>query len=151
MNFPLHQVKDIIEKYKTFDMLEICEHIGAHVLYCDLPQNIEGFFQNIFGEFIIYINRDISSYRKKYVVAHELGHIFMHSEVNSLFMKENSLFNIEKCEKEANIFAAFLILDENFCDLEYAQSFFELDIITIREILQKKNEFLCQRNFLEKV
>lgn len=137
MNFAIKSAKEILETYKTADVLEIYKEKSVNVIKYDLPESVEGFFQNFHGIFIVYVNQNLSKQREKFVLWHELGHIFMHDCVNTLFMKENSFFNIDKCEKEANMFSAYMMLEEE-CDLAWAMEYFELSHEEIMMVINQK-------------
>jgi len=46
------------------------------------------------------------------VLAHELGHSFLHEGMGFYFIRDNTFWLEGKFEKEADIFAATLLLDE---------------------------------------
>jgi Zn-dependent peptidase ImmA (M78 family) len=53
------------------------------------------------------------------VMAHELGHAILHVKDNCYFLNSNTFLLTSKLEKQANIFAAELLLTDNFlndCD-----------------------------------
>ncbi|WP_425059172.1 ImmA/IrrE family metallo-endopeptidase [Sporomusa carbonis] len=57
-----------------------------------------------------------------FVCAHELGHAIYHHDINTPFLKANTLFSTAKIEREANIFAVELLmpddlLRENTCNI----------------------------------
>ncbi|MFI3227838.1 MAG: ImmA/IrrE family metallo-endopeptidase [Clostridia bacterium] len=141
--YPCQKAQELIEKYKTSDPFELCDNLGIHIIYCDLPKSIEGFFHNIFDELIIYVNHNIEEEKIDGVVAHELGHIVMHSELNTLFLKENTYLNVNKYEKEANIFSAYLIFDkfefnENIMGLS---NFLQVDFDNMAKIAKYKEQY----------
>lgn len=49
---------------------------------------------------------------QRFVCAHELGHVVLHPNVNTPFMKAHTLFSIDKFEKEANTFAVELLMPD---------------------------------------
>lgn len=120
--YPCKKAQELVEKFYTSDPFEICDNLGIHIIYCELPERVEGFFQNILDEFVVYVNNNISEDKIDGVVAHELGHIIMHSELNVLFLKENTYLNVDKYELEANIFSAYL----NFDKYEYSENIYSL-------------------------
>lgn len=137
------KAQDLIDKFDTSDPFEICDNLGIHIIYCDLPDAIEGFFQNIYDEFIIYVNFNIEEEKIDGVVAHELGHIIMHSELNVVFLKENTYLNVNKYEREANIFSAYLNFDkfefdENIVGLS---NYLQVDFDIIAKIAKYKEQF----------
>lgn len=137
---PYLEAQQLINKFDTSDPFEICDQLGIHIVYCELPKRIEGFFQNIHDQFVIYINSLIDEYKIDNVVAHELGHIMMHAELNVLFLKENSYMNINKYEREANIFSAYLNIDKYEYDIDMSRicSLLEVDIDIVEKIIKYK-------------
>ena len=83
----------------------------------DLPDNISGLMQRDDGEPVIVVNRDHKPQRRRFTVAHELGHALLHDDnfiVDKtarvrLRDKESSLA-IHTEEIEANAFAAELLM-----------------------------------------
>ncbi len=49
----------------------------------------------------------------KMVMAHELGHAILHTKQNCYFIRNKTLLLNSKIEKEANIFAATLLISED--------------------------------------
>lgn len=142
MNFAIKTAKKLISLHKTDDLRSLCDELNIHIIKYDLPESVEGFFQNFYGKFIIYLNKNLDTTREKFVLGHELGHILMHDSVNSLFMKENSLFNVEKCENEANMFATYLLVDKLDLSAEFSMEFYELSLEKISEIRKMKENYV---------
>lgn len=65
-----------------------------------------------YGEKKIYINANDSAQRKLFTAAHEIGHIKLHP--NSNYIDFRDLLHVQDPkEKEANLFAACLLMPEN--------------------------------------
>lgn len=141
--YPLKKAQEIITKYNTSDPFEISHRLGVHIIYCDLPDKIQGFFQNIYDEFIIYINQSLNEEYIDGVVGHELGHIILHSELNTLFLKENTYLNVNKYEREANMFSAYLNIDkfEYDTNLEHLSKALDVDCDCVLKILEQKKYY----------
>jgi len=76
----------------------------------DTLKNTDGFSQWNNGNPTIAINKDNNYFRTRFSLAHELGHILLHSDVEE-FDKEE----LSKIESEANRFAStFLMPEETF-------------------------------------
>ncbi len=54
---------------------------------------------------------------QKLVVAHELGHALLHSDIEIGFIRENTMMNTAVYERQANEFAAELLIDKTDLDL----------------------------------
>lgn len=63
----------------------------------------------------IFINDNIpeDSPMFKVIVAHELGHALLHRKENCAFIKNHTLLLTSGIEKEANIFAAQLLISDD--------------------------------------
>ncbi|MBE6906034.1 MAG: ImmA/IrrE family metallo-endopeptidase [Ruminococcaceae bacterium] len=100
-------------RFGTSDPFEICEGLDVCVLRAALPQTIRGFYTFIMGIQMIYLNAGLSDgQERKAVCAHELGHAVLHAGHNFMFLKENTGFIAARFEREADLFAGYLLLDE---------------------------------------
>lgn len=105
-------VKGTVKKYGTRNPFAIAKASGAMVIYAPLI-GIRGFYQYYKRNHLIYINDGLCCHEQEFVCAHELGHMFLHKNTNTVYMDTHTLFNTNKYETEANIFAAeLLIADE---------------------------------------
>ncbi|MDM1408589.1 XRE family transcriptional regulator [Myroides sp. DF42-4-2] len=93
------------------DIYSLIERYGVIVCELDLNEKIDGVsFISDEGYPIIIVNENYSNDRKRFTVAHELGHILMHDERNFPI----SDFRTEKDkENEANVFASEFLMPEN--------------------------------------
>ena len=104
-------VELIIKKYQTRNPFEIAKKRNAIIVHAPLI-DIRGFYQYFQRNNIIYINENLSDSEKIFVCAHELGHMIMHKDTNAVYMDTKTFLNTTKCEKEANIFAAELLIPD---------------------------------------
>lgn len=113
-------VNDIIDDYRTNDPFVLSKKMGIRLYYTDLG-NIKGFFKVILGVKWIALNDEMSDFMTKLVLAHELGHAILHSEnySNIIEMRDNFLYSSSIIEKEANKFAAYLLINENLQDSDF--------------------------------
>lgn len=88
---------------------DLLNYYNASILYEELPYRVNGFVFNYDGVNFIIINNNISIYKKKKTILHELAHI----ELNQLNQADGDLFafNIDKYEDEANDYLKQLIID----------------------------------------
>ncbi len=124
------------EKHQFFNVknivkdLEYCiESIGIKVFYSDMsafdyPDSVSGYTRvNDNNEPEIVVNSNHVEGRRRFTMAHELGHILLHwgwpqkklnkNEVSILYRNENSEQIDNMVEQEANEFAAQLLLPLN--------------------------------------
>ncbi|MGN0335631.1 MAG: ImmA/IrrE family metallo-endopeptidase [Lachnospiraceae bacterium] len=100
-------VKQITTYYQSQDPFRIAKEMGATVLYVPL-KNVNGFYQRYLDQDLIYVNENLTEEEKILVCAHELGHMVLHNNVNSIFLE--SIKQVDSVyELEANIFACMLL------------------------------------------
>lgn len=122
-NIPI-RVKNLVKKWGTRDPFKLCKYLGIYVTFKDLGKNTKGFYQKIKGRRVIVINSNSDEFSQKVTCAHELGHGVCHSSKQVQFSREHTLLPKHSVyEREANKFAAELLVDEN--DDEYI---YECDI-----------------------
>ncbi|MCY8198074.1 ImmA/IrrE family metallo-endopeptidase, partial [Bacillus spizizenii] len=101
-----HKAQEIIKKFAYNDPYEICSILSIPILESNLGQKLNGFLQ-YYEEEDQYIIQ-VAKHRqwKKFIVAHELGHYFLHKQLNTFKMLNCSITLEEKLERQADIFAA---------------------------------------------
>ena len=79
---------------------ELLNYYNATITYVDMPIRIKGCVHCYKGIYDILINKNLSYYKKKGTIIHELAHI----ELNQLNQADSDLFafNIDNYEDEAN-------------------------------------------------
>lgn len=120
------RAKYYIKKYKTRDPFIIARELGTSVEFKNLSINSpRGIFKKILGKKFIVINmsRIESPSELKMVLAHELGHTILHSSDSAFFLHDHTLYARGKFEREANIFAAELLIDTDILDKHYVESY----------------------------
>ena len=111
-----------LRKEPWVDVIEGARALGAQIVESSLKGDVSGFlFVPRAGAPVIGINQEQSIERKRFTVAHELGHLFLHvaKEVEVSFIdKSFSIFNrdvksssgVAIAEIEANFFAAEILM-----------------------------------------
>lgn len=86
---------------------ELLNYYNANITYKKLPKHICGFIFQRKGIFNIIINVDLTYYKRKKTILHELAHI----ELNQLEQKDNDLFEfkINQYEDEADRYVKLLL------------------------------------------
>ncbi|MCY8546877.1 ImmA/IrrE family metallo-endopeptidase [Bacillus inaquosorum] len=105
-------VQKLIKKYKTSNPYELASYLNINVFQWDLHHEIMGFYKYDKRNKYIVINSNLSQGEKTFVCSHELGHAQLHPRANTPFMKEHTLFSVDKVEVEANTFAVELLLPD---------------------------------------
>ena len=85
---------------------ELLNYYNANITYEILPNEIDGFIFSYRGINNIIINANLSYYRRKKTIIHELAHI----ELNHLYQKDNDLLEFKRCkyEDEADKYLKFI-------------------------------------------
>lgn len=111
--------KQLISKYKTNTPQEIAQELGIIILFEPLGE-INGYYNTAFRQKFIHINNTLVEAKQKFTIAHELGHALLHPKANTPFLRDNTLFSINKLEIEANTFAVdLLITDEAIAEVKH--------------------------------
>lgn len=86
---------------------ELLNYYNASITYTHLPDKIDGFvfqYENVYN---IFIDEDLSYYKKKKTILHELAHI----ELEQFCSKDKDLFSlkIQKHEDDADRYIKFIL------------------------------------------
>ncbi|MED5073383.1 ImmA/IrrE family metallo-endopeptidase [Anoxybacillus geothermalis] len=105
-------VEKMIRKHGTNNPYEIASQKGIVLLFEPLGK-IYGYHHTFRRIQIIHINDELDEPMKRFVCAHELGHAVLHPELSTSFLRKNTLFCMDKVEREANEFAVELLLPDD--------------------------------------
>lgn len=85
---------------KQITQQELLNYYNANITYINLPKKINGYVFNYKNINNIFINKNLSYYKRKKTILHELAHI----ELNQLNQtnKELFAFHIQEYEDEAD-------------------------------------------------
>lgn len=136
------KVNQLKKKYKTDCPYELASCLKVRVRYHDLHREINGFYKYERRNQYIVINDNLDLSLQRVVCAHELGHAVLHPRTNTPFMKKNTLLSTSKIEREANRFAAELLISDNdLYEYESLQHIASIHNVPI-ELLRLK--YLCR-------
>lgn len=133
----------IVKKYGTASPFELCDYLDINVIYQELPDCVRGFFIKILKKFVVVINNTADEDEARVVCAHELGHIILHSETNSISLSSRTYLCTSKYEREADLFAVNLLLQneefplDNICGSLSAEEISKITHIPLRLIMLK--------------
>lgn len=96
----------------------IADYLNIEVFRCPLGR-IAGYYIYLKKHKCIYINSELEESFSKIVMAHELGHALLHVKENCAFMSSKTLLLTSKIERQANLFAANLLITDDMLQ-EYA-------------------------------
>lgn len=102
----------LAKKYQSRNPFEIIK--GMNIIFVSVPLiGVRGFYQYFQRNNIIYIDENLPYHEKKFVCAHELGHMVLHKKSNAVFMDSRTFLNTSLYEREANTFAVNLLIDND--------------------------------------
>ncbi|WP_414697555.1 ImmA/IrrE family metallo-endopeptidase [Peptacetobacter sp. AB845] len=112
-------VSMIKKKAKTDDVFELVDYFNIQTIDIDLGSSTLGMYKYIKRNKFIFLNTSLDYQQRKFVLAHELGHAILHSNLNCFFLEKKTLHLKNKFEIEANKFAVeLLVSDVALKDLE---------------------------------
>ena len=117
----LTKVFEKIEINSEVDIEKIIKDLGINILKYDFEDDISGVLVIDKDSTHIGVNKNDTEVRKRFTLAHELGHYILHGETGNmftdkvLFRKKSSGYTSkeEKIEQEANYFAANILMPED--------------------------------------
>ena len=91
--------------------------LGVRVLSATNFGSLEGALEHDSGQPTIWVNAGHSRTKKRFTIAHELGHLMLHPE-GKMFRELSYVgpFSQQKEEREANTFAAHLLMPLHFLE-----------------------------------
>ena len=119
-----HKIQRLIRYYERMtgsrDPVTIANYVNIGIAIVPLGQ-IAGNYKLLKRKRWIFVNDNIpmDSPLFRVIVAHELGHALLHRKENCAFIKNRTFVLTSGIEKEANLFAAYLLIDDEMLQ-EYA-------------------------------
>lgn len=118
-----HKIRRLIRYYDrmmgTRDPVSIARQLNIGIAIVPLGE-IAGNYKLLKRKRWIFVNEDIAdSQLFRVVVAHELGHAVLNRKENCAFIKHKTLLLTSGIEREANQFAAYLLISDDMLE-EYA-------------------------------
>lgn len=114
-------VNNLMEKHSSINPFALAEKLKVHVFECELHSDIRGYYKYDRRNKYIILNSNLKDDEKLLVCAHELGHAILHPRANTKFMKQNTLLSVSRIEREANRFAAELLIPDSLMNDDYEQ------------------------------
>ncbi len=130
-DYIVSETEKLIKRTGSRDPFEICAALDIRVRKMNLKQKIKGFYFYQSRIHNIVIDESLSDTFSRILVAHELGHAVLHKDLAMLkgFTELEIPIAYEKedsPEREANLFAAELLLDDDtVLDFLKDHTFFE--------------------------
>ncbi len=101
----------LIYDYNTRCPYELAASLNIEIVEHNLEYN-RGFAINNDDYKVIGVYSELPDQEKRAVIAHEIGHLALHPGYGHFFILDNTGFLLGKEEREAELFAAALLLDE---------------------------------------
>jgi len=111
-------------KHPPVDIEKIAKDAGAVISYEEMKDELCGFFLPGKREFVIGVNSSHPRTRRRFTIAHELGHAILHQfdevhiDRSFKFRSPVSAKAVDIEEIEANTFAAWILMPERFLQSE---------------------------------
>ncbi|MEK4629756.1 MAG: ImmA/IrrE family metallo-endopeptidase [Solibacillus sp.] len=135
------------ERYKTDCPYQLAKCLNVHVVFHNLHPEINGYYKYDRRNKYIVINSNLDDKDKKSTCAHELGHVSLHPRVNTPLMRRDTFLSVSKIEREANQFAAeLLISDESLLKCQNEQMTMQ-DIALLHNVPLELVELKCKKLF----
>jgi len=110
-------VAKLKKSYEESDPFRLCQALGIHLIRQHLgkePTAMKGFFLENKRIRTITVNDDLPLVIQRIIVAHEIGHAVLHRNRGVFAFHDITMYDSNTiCEKEANLFAAELLLNDN--------------------------------------
>lgn len=136
MNRARRKAEEVAKEYGN-DLPAILARLDIEVLEVAMKGRLKEIF---FGDHIV-LRRDLSVQEKRGLTAHALGHHFMHA--GSHYASSRKIYSFSNYhEKQANVFAAYLIIPED--ELEKA-IYPDVPVADITEAFEVTPEFAAFR------
>lgn len=108
------KIKRLVAYYRktlgTNDPFAIADSLGILYRFCNI--DFAGCYMFLKNHRCIFINNQLEPAESRMVMAHELGHALLHKKENCYFTQTKTLLLNSKIEKEANLFAAELLIPD---------------------------------------
>lgn len=108
----------LCRKYCTRNPFDLCQALNIIVLFEPLG-TVRGYYSKSHRFKVIHINENLDDERQLFTCAHELGHAILHPDANTPFLREHTLFSVDKLEVQANRFATCLCYPADYLRQEF--------------------------------
>lgn len=109
MRLPQLKAAELIKRHESTNPFEIATKKSIQLVFEPLGMTY-GYFHTYKRISLIHINSSLDYIWQRFTCAHELGHRVLHPGINTPFLRENTLFSVDKIEREAHEFAVALLL-----------------------------------------
>jgi Zn-dependent peptidase ImmA (M78 family) len=107
------RAQELIQSHGTNSPFEIAANLNVVVLFEDLGKETWGYYSHTNRIHVIHINNRLNPEQSTYTCAHELAHKILHPGINTPFLRNSTLFLVNKIERQAHRLAVHLIVGDN--------------------------------------
>ncbi len=146
-------VQELLDRHKVkhapVPVEKIARGQGARIYYQSLEDDISGFLYRDANQIVIGVNTHHAPVRQNFTTAHELAHLMLHDQ-EQLHVDHNfrvvrlrdrtSSQGVDETEREANLFAATLLMPEAFLHADLAGLEF-LDLLDDSVLLELARKY----------
>ena len=100
----------VFHRYDGNNPQELADLLDVPVLSAELPSDLLGMHLKLLGQDFICLKSGLSPEERRATLAHELGHLLLHEDQNTLFLASSTFLRVGRLEEEADRFAAKLLL-----------------------------------------
>lgn len=137
-------VENLRKKYNTKCPFSLADYLGILLVIQPMGKTL-GMYKYINRNKVIFLNSNLNENKKRYVLAHEIGHAVLHTKSSCFFTNTKNLNKLKK-ECEANLFAAeFLINNENI-DFFYIKEYSTEQLASYYKVPSELIEFKFKKN-----
>lgn len=108
----------LCKRHHSRNPFELCQALNIIVLYEPLG-TVRGYYSKSHRFRVIHINENLSENQQLFTCAHESGHAVLHPNANTPFLREHTLFSVDKLEVQANRFAVCLTYPSDYLMQEF--------------------------------
>lgn len=145
MTWIKHIVDGLVELYHTRNVYELLDILEIILIKRELPEGEKGrSFKDMFNNEYIFVSNNLTSEEEKVIIAHELGHLILHTHLSTSYYSNNPLLSKDKIEKEANKFAAELLIPDDIVideDTTIQHLAYNLGVLEELVIIKYRKEF----------
>jgi len=105
-------VAQLKKKYGSNDPFVLASLKNIVVLFEPLGEML-GYYNTSRRLKMIHINSTADHHEQLFTCAHEFGHIMLHPNVNTPFLRRHTLQSVDRIEREANQFAVELLIPDS--------------------------------------
>lgn len=98
-------------KYHTHSPFDIADRRGVRIIYSPL-KSVLGYYTRYKRIQCIILQEGLPYPLQRFVCAHELGHSICHADLNTQWLKVNTLVSTDRIEREASTFAVELLFPD---------------------------------------